>query len=158
MRLGMPTKRNDLNDRRTPEQRRDRILRFIAIHEAILTTQGAVTATWRQWRGRRLGPYFRLVYRNAVGRQQSIYLGADAGLAAEVQSSLRRLRACEAERRQVDTIRRAVRREIRQLRAALNKELSQLALRCQGGEIRGWSARRNRANATSPGEREECTA
>jgi hypothetical protein len=121
------------------------VRRFIISHRAMLSAQGSVTTTWRWRRCRRLGPYYRLAYRDGFGRQRSIYLGTDAGLAAEVQDALARLRAFDEERRQIDRVRRAVRRQLRQLRAALNEELRPLSLRFQGSEIRGWSANRDLA-------------
>lgn len=136
---------NALNQRRTADQRRAVVRRFIREHEAILASQGSVTTTWRWLRGRRRGPYYRLAYRDEIGRQRSIYLGTDKGLAAEAQGALQRLRAFDEKQRHIDNIRRAVRRELRRLRAAMNEELRPLSLRCQGSEIRGWSAQHNPA-------------
>ena len=41
--------------------------------------QGTVTTSWRTYRGRRLGPYYRLAWREN-GRQRSIYLGRQGRL------------------------------------------------------------------------------
>ncbi len=48
----------------------------------VLSRQGAVVASWRVERGLRMGPYFRLAFREA-GRQASIYLGACEALGRE---------------------------------------------------------------------------
>jgi len=49
-------------------------LELIASQPALFQRQGSVVAGWRNYRGRRLGPYHRLAYRHR-GRQCSIYLG-----------------------------------------------------------------------------------
>ena len=50
-------------------------------------TQGTVTTTWRTYRGRRLGPYYRLTWRED-GRQRAIYLGRQSPLVDEVRRLL----------------------------------------------------------------------
>jgi len=50
-------------------------------------TQGTITTTWRTYRGRRLGPYFRLTWREN-GRQRAIYLGRQTPLVDEVRHLL----------------------------------------------------------------------
>ncbi|MFH1269080.1 MAG: hypothetical protein ABIK89_25415 [Planctomycetota bacterium] len=56
----------------------------------VFAVGGTVVSTWRTYRGRRLGPYFRLAYRKG-GRQWSIYLGRSEGLARRVRDLLARL-------------------------------------------------------------------
>ncbi len=73
--------------------------------------QGAVVATWRTYRGRRLGPYYRLAWREN-GRQRSIYLGRQGPIVEEVRLLLH----------QAHTSRR-IRREHRLRIARLQKEL-----------------------------------
>ena len=52
--------------------------------------QGSVVASWRVYAGRKLGPYFRLAYREGR-RQRSIYLGRCAELARRVRELLAEL-------------------------------------------------------------------
>ncbi len=49
--------------------------------------QGTVVETWRTYRGRRLGPYYRLTWRED-GRQRAIYLGRQGPLVEEVRRLL----------------------------------------------------------------------
>ena len=53
---------------------------FFAVH-------GSVGSKWRNYRGRRLGPYFRLRYCQD-GRERSLYLGRSEELAEEVRGLL----------------------------------------------------------------------
>ncbi len=50
-------------------------------------SQGTVVATWRTHRDRRLGPYYRLTWREN-GRQRSVYLGRQGPLVDQVRSLL----------------------------------------------------------------------
>jgi hypothetical protein len=74
-----------------------------------LARQGAVVTGWRQHHGRRLGPYYRLTWRDPAGRQRSCYLGADEALARQVEGWLRSLRAERDTQRQLDRARRSLR-------------------------------------------------
>ena len=47
---------------------------YVLAHGARFAHQGAVVASWQTYRGRRLGPYYWLAFRDS-GRQRSIYLG-----------------------------------------------------------------------------------
>ena len=47
-----------------------RVELFLLQHPQRFATQGSVAATWRTYRGRRLGPYFQLIYRRD-GRKRS---------------------------------------------------------------------------------------
>jgi hypothetical protein len=66
--------------------------------------QGTVVATWRTYRGRRLGPYCRLTWREN-GRQRSIYLGRQSPLVDEVRRLLH----------EAQTIRRMIRQHRRNM-------------------------------------------
>jgi len=107
-------------------------------HEADLSRQGAVVASWRCHRGRRLGPYFRLTWRDAGGRQRSLYLGADRSLAEEVQGWLQNLRSAREVQRHMDRMRRRLRRELARQRAIQRLELAKRGLTLKGAEVRGW--------------------
>src|SRR4030042_6599751 len=87
-----------MENRKTVDQNTHRALGLIASRPTLFARQGAVVATWRRYGGRRLGPYFRLAYREA-GRQCSVYLGragrgveAARGAWAELQRPLKRHR------------------------------------------------------------------
>jgi hypothetical protein len=72
-------------------------------------TQGTVVETWRTYRARRLGPYYRLAWREN-GHQRAIYLGRQSPLVDEVRRLLH----------EAQTIRRMIREHRR--RQALFKQ------------------------------------
>jgi hypothetical protein len=114
------------------------VRQLIADRTASFSRQGAVVKSWRHWRGRRHGPFYRLAFRDDTGRQRSIYLGADEGLAAAVRQTLAELQAPMRQHRWLEEVRRKIRRELRACRAAMNVELQAMGLFCKGAEIRGW--------------------
>lgn len=80
-----------LENLKSADQKRQRIVEFIAEHTEIFSRRGAVVETWREYAGRRQGPYFSLIFRQA-GRQRSLYLGSDPRLADAVRELLERAR------------------------------------------------------------------
>ena len=63
----------DFVDQKT-KRRYEAVRAWIFAHRRLLATQGTVTASWREYQGRRLGPFYRLAYREG-NRQRSVYLG-----------------------------------------------------------------------------------
>lgn len=120
------------------EPRRNSVERWIATHRDELSRQGAVVATYRSYRGRKLGPYFRLAYRSGDGRQRSLYLGASAELAQHVRQLLRECHAGLRKRRERRRLHQLLRSELKKAKALWRDELSRLGLRLQGYEVRGW--------------------
>jgi hypothetical protein len=97
--------------------------------------QGTVVSTWRIHQGRKLGPYYRLAWRED-GRQRSVYLGRSEELAQAVEQRLDELqRPLRRERQLKDQIRRAW----AALRAYKLVWASQLAV--YGLYLHGWEAR-----------------
>jgi hypothetical protein len=119
------------------DQRRARVLAFLAGHAEALCRGGSVQQSWRYRGGRRLGPFFRLAYREGA-KQCSLYLGRDPALAGEVRAALRQLQAPLRQQREADHRLAEIRAELRQQRRALDGELAQRGLRRKGSEIRGW--------------------
>ncbi len=74
---------------------RHKALILLADHPDRFARQGAVVASWRTYRGRRLGPYYRLAWRENR-RQRSIYLGPGGPLVDEAR---RRLHQAQTARR-----------------------------------------------------------
>jgi hypothetical protein len=124
------------------------LLQWLAAHTDLLGGQGSVQRTWRQHRGQRLGPYFRLVFR-VESKQHSVYLGVDPMIAAEVQTLLQRHQEPRHERRRLAGMIRAARRASRHQKALLQADLARHRLALRGNEIRGW--RRFAALANSGG-------
>ncbi len=74
------------------DQKRLLIANYIAQRADVFKSQGSVLATYRTYKGKTTGPYYRLSHR-ASGVQRSLYLGQDPELAAEVQKRLDDLQA-----------------------------------------------------------------
>jgi hypothetical protein len=129
-----------LENRKSVDQKRSDILRRVKAlingEPGVFALQGSVAASWRHYRGRRLGPYYRLSYR-INGRQHSLYLGADETLADEIRELLTGLRKERQTRRMLARIRRQVNKSLGEERARLRAELEKIGLRLQGAEIRG---------------------
>jgi hypothetical protein len=118
-------------------QKSDAVLRFIAHHATIFGRHGSVQATWRVYRGRRLGPFFRLVYRSE-GQQRSIYLGRHEGLAEEVRSLLTEMQAPVRESRVLARTKQLTREALRRQKRELAQVLQKHGLYLKGYEVRGW--------------------
>ncbi len=120
--------------------RLEAIARQVLARRAEFARQGAVVATWRWRGGRRLGPYYRLAYREH-GRQRSIYLGRSEGLAekvrwllADVQAPLRRHRAWLRTRARLAA-------QLRRQKARWREALRSWGLYTKGCAVRGWRRR-----------------
>ncbi len=116
--------------------RAGRVKAEIAARPGLFAACGAVVASWRTYRGRRLGPYYRLAYREG-GRQRSIYLGRCAELARRVRGLLERLHRPGRERRRLARLQAQVRRSLRRWKARLARELAGWGVRVKGYEFRG---------------------
>ena len=109
---------------------------FLLTEPRQFARQGSVVAGWREYAGRRLGPYFRLAYREK-GRQRSIYLGRCAELARRVREVLAGLRRGDRERRRLGRLVAQVRASLRQVKDRLRGQLAELGIQLKGFEFRG---------------------
>ena len=114
----------------------ERVEAQLAAAPGVFAVGGTVVTTWRTYRGRRLGPYFRLAYRKGR-RQCSIYLGRSAELARRVRDLLARLQEEHRWRRTTRRMRREVRRSLRRWLEYLGRQLAQLGIERKGFEFRG---------------------
>ncbi len=77
--MSFPPSSRILEKMRLVDQKRantiNRISGYILGLKSLFSRQGTVIATWRDYHGRKLGPYYRLAWRDS-GRQCSLYLGA----------------------------------------------------------------------------------
>jgi hypothetical protein len=120
------------------DQRRQAIETFIHAHAERLAGQGAIVRTWRRRDGRKLGPYYVLVVRDAAGRQRSVYLGAAGPLVDEIRKRLNSWQRGRREQRSIQAAGLALRRAVVQVNRGLDHELAALGLYRKGFEIRGW--------------------
>jgi hypothetical protein len=128
------------------DQKRDQLLRFLAEHGGLFAAQGSVQESYRLYQGRKLGPFFRLSFREA-GKQRSWYIGRDRAFAAEIEKELQKLQAPRLFVRQVQRCLAHCRRDLRVARQEWRRRLEKYGLRLQGNEVRGWRRQRDVAQA-----------
>jgi hypothetical protein len=106
-----------------------------------------MVATWRTYRGRRLGPFFRIAYRESE-MQKSIYIGNNPELVAAARELLAELQANERARRAVKRLQSATRASLRVAKLAWERDLREVGLHRKGFEVRGWrrGVKRNTAS------------
>ena len=114
-------------------------VRLLTGHPHRFARQGAVVAAWRTSRGRRLGPYYRLAWRDG-GRQRSIYLGRQGPVVRQVRILLHQAHASRRLKRQARLRAARFRQEVIR---PLNQYIQQMfalfgnGLYLKGSEIRG---------------------
>lgn len=113
------------------------VQRFVEKHQAWLAEQGRVVTTWRRYGHRRLGPYYRLSYREG-GQQRSLYLGRSQELADEVRALLAECQGSRRRRREWQRLRDELREALQRSKADWRRELARVGLRLHGNEVRGW--------------------
>ncbi len=97
----------------------------------LFARQGTVVATWRMHKGNRLGPYYRLAYRED-GRQKSIYLGASAWVARQVRWLLARLQTPLRQGRSLERVRAVIRASLRRHQAQAQSLFGALGVQVKG--------------------------
>ena len=102
----------------------------------VFARQGTVVATWKAYAGRKLGPYYRLVYRRE-GRQRTVYIGRAGALVDRVRAALARLKRPLRRHRQLVRLQNHVRRALRLEKIRLNTILAKWGLHLKGFELRG---------------------
>jgi tRNA/tmRNA/rRNA uracil-C5-methylase (TrmA/RlmC/RlmD family) len=128
-------------------RKRQDILQTLAARPDLFGRQGVVVATWRSYRGRRLGPYYRVEFRHG-DKHQSIYLGACAGFAEEVRQWLRDLKRPIRQERAYRRERAKLRAVLRRQKHRLDVELEKIGLYLKGYEVRGFRRARDRNTVT----------
>jgi len=128
-----------VENREVVDKKAERALALIASRPELFVRQGAVVATWRWYKGRRLGPYWRLAYREA-GRQCSVYLGRMGEGVEQVRQALARWQDFRRWRTTYRRPRRQVKASFRAHLARFHRQLHALGLWRKGPEVRGgWS-------------------
>jgi hypothetical protein len=103
----------------------------------IFSRQGSVVESWRRYGGRRLGPYFRLSFRDGK-KQRSVYLGRSITLAEDVRKILTAKQQPIHLARQCRRARVAVATALRRHKSRWEADLQEYGLESKGFEIRGW--------------------
>jgi hypothetical protein len=125
------------------DQKIDEIRQLIESRPDVFLRQGSVVESWRDYGGKKLGPYFRLAYRNQ-GKQRSLYLGSSVRLANAVRSLLNVSHQARSRRRELRRIQLSARTRLRELHNLWDQDLKQIGLYLHGFEVRGWQGRRHR--------------
>ena len=123
---------------RTPS-RWARIRALLESRRPLLAKQGTIVASWRTYQGRRLGPYYRLAYREA-GRQCSIYLGCAVDLVRRVQATLAEFQQSLRQSQIFSRLHSAARKALRASKERLRNQLAAVGIRLKGFEFRGVRA------------------
>jgi hypothetical protein len=129
-----------VENRQVVDQRAARALGLIAARPRVFARQGVVVAGWRAYRGRRLGPYYRLAYRED-GRQRSLYLGRNGPGVERVRHALAQLQGGCRWQRTYRRLRSRVNASLRKCKAELDRLLRSLGLWRKGFEVRGGFGR-----------------
>jgi hypothetical protein len=127
-------KRESVNQK--AKARFERARSYLLAHPALFAAQGTVAATWRAYRGRRLGPYFQVSWRES-GRQRWLYLGRCQELAGRIRDLLARLQRRRRHRRLVDRLEGQVRSSLRRWKRQLKQRLAAWGIQLKGFEFRG---------------------
>jgi hypothetical protein len=117
-------------------ERFERVRTYLVGRPGLFATQGAVVATSRTYRGRRLGPYFQLAWREA-GRLRRLYLGRSLELADRVRELLERLQRPARERRALARLKRQTRAALRRWLDEMRPFLAGWGVEFKGFELRG---------------------
>jgi len=109
---------------------------FVRARERVFSRQGTIVATWREHEGRRLGPCYRLAWREQ-GRQRSLYLGCSPWIAEKVRELLAALQKESGEARVLRQLEADAGALLRWSKELLKNELGRLGLSLKGFEVRG---------------------
>jgi len=127
-------------NRKSVDQKREVILGLLAERSELFSRQGSVQRSWRWYKGTKLGPFFRLTYRDQGG-QRTVYLGKDRALAEAVGNALRQLQAPTHWVRHLDERLKQLRRDFRKQKQDFRQQVAQCGLQLKGNELRGWRSR-----------------
>ncbi len=109
---------------------------FFEANPQIFARQGTVAATWRTYKGKRLGPYYQLTYRHQ-DRQHWLYLGRSEQLANQVRELLNHLHRPRDERRINRRLLSQARVSLRLAKAQLKQACADRSITLKGWEFRG---------------------
>jgi hypothetical protein len=85
----------------------DRLIEKVLAHQELIARDGHLSASWKTYRGKRLGPYYRVEFRDG-GARRKIYLGRDAELAELAGLLLEELKRPAREKRHLRQLRAAI--------------------------------------------------
>ena len=128
--------RPPVNQNKNDVARLQRVSQFIQENRKIFARQGTVAATWRTYKGRRLGPYYQLAYRDQ-DRQHWIYLGRSEELAQQVRDLLENLHRPRNQKRLYRRLEAQARHSLQLAKAQLKEVCREWGITLKGYEFRG---------------------
>jgi hypothetical protein len=133
-----------------------RIAQRILTHAETIAREGTIVASWCWRGGHRLGPYWRIAFRDR-GRQKSIYLGRSEPLLRQVRQLLVDLKQPQRQEKSLCLLHRQARAELRRRKALWDRDLRARGLYTRGYAVRGTRrlhrlAERADEEAGQPGE------
>ncbi len=131
-----PEKRNPVNQKQNHAARFDIVQQFIKANAQVFARQGTVAATWRTYKGKRLGPYYQLTYRED-GRQHWLYLGRSEQLAQQVRQFLAALHGPRDRHRLNRRLQSQARASLHLAKAQLKEVCAKRGITLKGYEFRG---------------------
>ncbi len=131
-----PEKRDPVSQNLKGAARFQKVQLFIKANVQVFTRQGTVAATYRTYKGKRLGPYYQLTYRDQ-GRQHWLYLGRSEKLADQVREFLGELHTPRDQLRLNRRLQSRARAALRLAKAQLKELLAQRGVSLKGWEFRG---------------------
>jgi hypothetical protein len=114
-------------------------LALLNAHPRKFANVGLVVPTWKYYKGRKLGPYYRLQFR-LQGRTRHVYLGREGPRVQAVRERLAELHAVLARRRMYDKMVKRARAQVHVDLAALQRQLAAAGLRSKAIQVRGLRA------------------
>ena len=133
----------DLEKRKSVDQKLAEVKALIEVRPEIFAQQGVVVKCWREYKGRRLGPYYKLAFRDAR-RQRSVYLGRSVKLADCVGKLLKETQRSVKQARAYKSLRLQARFGLREQKSQWRRDLGKAGLFAKGFEVRGWRKRSDR--------------
>lgn len=121
------------------DQKLARVIALIRSRPALFARQGCVVTTWRTYQQRKLGPYYRLAFREG-GRQRSIYLGTSKETSLRVEALLVDVQKPTKVKAVLRRTRASLRASLRQQKKELDGLLRDQGLLLKGFEVRGWAS------------------
>jgi hypothetical protein len=105
--------------------------------KSVFARQGTIVASYRAYRGHKLGPYYRLIYR-AAGRQCSVYLGKSEKILAQVRRLLEKLQKPLKSRQILQHAQKTAQADLKRHMAQFRIDLLRVGLQLRGYSVRGW--------------------
>ncbi len=131
-----PEKPNPVSQKQKHTARLQHVQHFIKANPQIFARQGTVAATWRTYKGKRLGPYYQLTYRDQ-DRQHWLYLGRSEQLAHQVREFLHNLHRPRDQHRLNRRLQSQARTSLRLAKTHLKQLLAPRGITLKGWEFRG---------------------